>query len=67
MMKVQGVQVAQFQNSMEAEKNMISMDKKRCTKFWDDTNSMKKALERSLSMRKKETVHKPASKQFKSR
>lgn len=67
MMKVQGVQVAQFQNAMEAAKNMISMDKKRCTKFWDDMNSMKKALERTLSIRKKETVRKSTSKPFKSR
>jgi hypothetical protein len=67
MMKVQGVQVAQFQNSMEAAKNMIIMDKKRCSKFWDDMNSMNKALERSLLMRKKEKVRKRGSRQFKSR
>jgi hypothetical protein len=47
---------------MDAAKNMINVEKKRCNKFSDDMSSMKMMLDKSHSMSKKETVRHPAPK-----
>jgi hypothetical protein len=62
LMKVQGVQLTQFENSMDTAKNMMNVERRRCTKFWDDMSSMKKNLDKSLSVRKKLSGRQPTSK-----
>jgi hypothetical protein len=64
LMNVQGAQLAQFETAMDIAKNMMNMERRRCTKFWDDVSSMKKNLDKSLSIRKKQTGRQPAAKQL---
>lgn len=50
LIKVQGQQLAEFQNAMDSAKNMMKTENKCYTKFWDDMYSMKMALEGTPSM-----------------
>jgi hypothetical protein len=51
---------AEFQNEMDSKKNMMKIENKCRTKFWDDTYSMKMGMERTSSMPMKQMVHLPA-------
>jgi hypothetical protein len=51
LMTVWSGQLVQFQNSLDAARNIINMERKRRSAFWDEMNTMKTTLDTTLSLR----------------